>query len=125
MTAERVDSNTDSASLLNGGYEDQGYRASQYYLARQTFLRSYHFSVEETFKDKLRKSIRRLKEESLEEIVKESLQNLMKALKGFMSRRYENLVEGHLKKKRNLSVGACFPSLHNPAATRKVLSYCS
>ncbi|GLJ42376.1 hypothetical protein SUGI_0877750 [Cryptomeria japonica] len=74
------DSSTDFVSLLRTANEEHNdyhaayrFRGTRNYLARQAFLRSYKFCIEESFKDKLRRSIRRLNEESFEELLKKSL----------------------------------------------------
>ncbi|GLJ42375.1 hypothetical protein SUGI_0877740 [Cryptomeria japonica] len=73
------DSSPDFVSLLHAANEGQNdyyasyrFRGSRNYLARQAFLRSYKFSIEESFKDKLRRSVRRLNEECFEELLKDS-----------------------------------------------------
>ncbi|KAH9324488.1 hypothetical protein KI387_004666, partial [Taxus chinensis] len=122
------DSSTDVVSLLHAANEEQDdyhvsyrVRGSRNYLARQAFLRSYKFCVEETFKDKLRRSVRRLNEESFEEIVKESLRKLMRATKAVVNRCHYEIFVARKTKQANLLPGSCFSQ--KPVASQHVLTY--
>lgn len=112
-------STMDFVRLLDATEDDAYYfgyrfRGNQNFLARQAFLRSYQFCIEETFKDKLKRSVRRLSEESFEEIVKQAARNLKRAAKAIMDRHNPKLVATKMKQHMNLWPGACFRPSFNP-----------
>eukprot|EP01018_Ginkgo_biloba_P034453 Gb_39745 [translate_table: standard] len=106
-------SSMESWSLLDASEDEMYYfghrvRRNHNYLARQIFLRSYQFCLEESFKEKLKKSLRRLKG----------------VAKAVMDGQYETLLARKMKQKMKVWPSACFkPSfgLQKPAAAQQVL----
>lgn len=112
-------SSMDFVRLLDVTEDDAYYfgyrfRGNQNYLARQAFLRSYQFCIEETFKDKLKRSVRRLREESFEEIVKLALRNLKTAAKAIIDNHNPKLLAKKMKQSMNMWHGDCFSSPCSP-----------
>lgn len=106
-------SSMDFVRLLDATEDDAYYfgyrfRGNQNYLARQAFLRSYQFCIEESFKDKLKRSFRKLREESIEEIVKQVARNLKRAAKNIMDSHNHKFLPRKMKRHMNLWPGACF-----------------
>lgn len=106
-------SSMDFVRLLDATEDDAYYfgyrfRGNQNYLARQAFLRSYQFCIEESFKDKLKRSFRKLREESIEEIVKQAARNLKRAAKSVMDSHNHKFLPRKMKRRMNLWPGACF-----------------
>jgi len=115
--------NATEDDAYNFGYR---FRGNQNYLARQAFLRSYQFCIEETLKDKLKRSVRRLTEESFEEIVKQAARNLKRAVKAVLDVHNRKLLARKMKQHMNLWPGACFRPSFSPdkhVASRHVLSF--
>jgi len=125
------DSSMDFVRLLDATEDDAYYfgyrfRGNHNSLARQAFLRSYQFCIEETLKDKLKRSVRRLSEESFEEIVKQAARNLKRAAKAIMDHHNHKLLARKMKQHMNLWPGACFRPPFNPdkhVDSRHVLSF--
>jgi len=106
-------SSMDFVRLLDATEDDAYYfgyrfRGNQNYLARQAFLRSYQFCIEESFKDKLKRSFRRLSEESFAEIVKQAARNLKRAAKAIMESHNQKFLARKKKQRMNLWPGSCF-----------------
>jgi len=125
------DSSMDFVRLLDATEDDAYYfgyrfRGNHNSLARQAFLRSYQFCIEETLKDKLKRSVRRLSEESFEEIVKQAARNLKRAAKAIMDHHNHKLLARKMKQHMNLWPGACFRPPFSPdkhVDSRHVLSF--
>lgn len=106
-------SSMDSVRLLDAT-EDHAYyfgyrfRGNQNCLARQAFLRSYKFCIEESFKDKMKRSIRKLREDSFEEIVKQVARNLKRTVKDIMDSHNHKMFSRKMKQRLNLWPFACF-----------------
>jgi len=125
------DSSMGFVRLLDATEDDAYYfgyrfRGNQNYLARQAFLRSYQFCIEESFKDKLKRSIQTLCEDSFEEIVKQAARNLKRAVKAIMYGHNHKLLARKMKQHMNLWPVACFrPSFGQGkhVVSRHVLSF--
>lgn len=121
-------SSMDFVRLLDATEDDAYYygyrfRGNQNYLARQAFLRSYKFCIEESFIDKLKRSVQRLSEESFEEIVKQAARNLKRAAKAIIGNHNQKLSARKVKQRMNLWPGACFrPSFSEDVASSHVWS---